>query len=535
MTYVSDVIKYEQDIEPYRVVQIYAGVGAGKNAWVAHLVESGKRVLLVTSRKATADAQANKLEGCRWINLDEIQKPEGNNAVVVTNAGIEKYIKYKYNKDDERTHLWKYFDVVVIDEAHSLAADATLSDAPFYTMTFVTQVYRESQCKIVLMTGTPDQLDKMLSESFKESPKFNFKDIYASCVHVFPKEVYFMGNKGLACQYLCRALQNGTRVVYFANTISSISGIIRDLQSYGLDEKYIGVAFSGSSKRANFSKRILDDMPRIQESLATKEKIPSDIRLFITTSKSKEGINILDDNIEFMAAESTDKCSLIQMAGRIRHGIKRLIVLYNAAQNEVDDLVNFEEELHKACLPFVNEITSRVREHERNRIIERIEEHFPYIRYNYFEGKFGKYLGKICAVRQILNDHEQLGKNIFCYDNYKSSPTELKQWFPDSEIVIKRTWSSEEQAANFKAELLDYMNKNQYLNVTFSKEKRESLFLAIKGMASKYESKAIGVSAQAKALNPILKKYGYEIIAKNKHWDQFFIREYIQQKRRKAK
>ena len=144
-------------------------------------------------------------------------------------------------------------------------------------------------------------------------------------------------------------------------------------------------------------------------------------------------------------------------------------------------------------------------------------------------------MGKICAVRQILNDHEQLGKNIFCYNNYKSSPTELKQWFPDSEIVIKRTWSSEEQAANFKAELLDYMNKNQYLNVTFSKEKRESLFLAIKGMASKYESKAIGVSAQAKALNPILKKYGYEIIAKNKHWDQFFIREYIQQKRRKAK
>ena len=385
------------------------------------------------------------------------------------------------------------------------------------------------------MTGTPDQLDKMLSESFKESPKFNFKDIYASCVHISPKEVYFMGNKGLACQYLCRALQNGTRVVYFANTISSISGIIRDLQSYGLDEKYIGVAFSGSSKRANFSKRILDDMPRIQESLATKEKIPSDIRLFITTSKSKEGINILDDNIEFMAAESTDKCSLIQKAGRIRHGIKRLIVLYNATQNEVDDLVNFEEELHKACLPFVNEITSRVREHEKKRIIERIEEHFPYIRYNYFEGKFGKYWGKICAVRQILNDHEQLGKNIFCYNNYKSSPAELKQWFPDSEIVIKRTWSSEEQVANFKAELLDYMNKNQYLNVIFSKEKRESLFLAIKGMASKYESKAIGVSAQAKALNPILKKYVYEIIAKNKHWDQFFIREYIQQKRRKAK
>ena len=94
------------------------------------------------------------------------------------------------------------------------------------------------------MTGTPDQLDKMLNESFKESPKFNFKDIYASCAHVFPKEVYFMGNKGLACQYLCRALQNGTRVVYFANTISSISGIIKDLQSRGIDDVYREVRHS---------------------------------------------------------------------------------------------------------------------------------------------------------------------------------------------------------------------------------------------------------------------------------------------------
>lgn len=138
MAYVSDMIEYERDIEPYRIVQIYAGVGAGKNAWVGSLVESGKRVLLITSRKATADAQANKLEGSRWIDLSKIQKLDGRfSAVVVTNAGIEQYIKRKYNEDDEQTHIWKYFDIIVIDEAHSLAADAQFSDAPFYTMTFI--------------------------------------------------------------------------------------------------------------------------------------------------------------------------------------------------------------------------------------------------------------------------------------------------------------------------------------------------------------------------------------------------------------
>lgn len=523
MTYVSDVIKYEQDIEPYRIIQIYAGVGAGKNAWVAKLVESGKRVLLVTSRKATADAQANKLEGCRWINLDEIQKPEGNNAVVVTNAGIEKYIKHKYNKDDEKTHLWKYFDIVVIDEAHSLAADAQFSDAPFYTMTFITKAYRESQCKIILMTGTPDQLDSMLNEAFKESPKYNFKNIYENCTRVYPEEVLFSGNKNLICQYLAGAINDNKRVIYFANTISGIAGIIKDLKSFKLNERYIGVAFSGSPKKEAIPKEILSGMSRIQESIAKSERIPDDIRLFITTSKCKEGINILDDNIEFMVVEANDKCSLIQMAGRARHGLKRLIVLYNAAQNEADELIQEEEILHKHCLPTINNDFKPQGWIENGQIIGRIETHFPYIRYDYFEKRFQIYLGKICGIKQILNDRVQMRKNISNYINYKKSPDDLKQWFPDSQIRIEPPWSKEAQVERFKAETVCYLKANGYTGRTITKEEKTQLRQAILRIASKYEMKTIGISPQAKNLSPLLKRVGYKIEEIGKHDGSKFV------------
>ena len=50
--YLSEVIDYQRDIEPYRIIQIYSGVGSGKNHWVKTLAEQGFNILLITSRKS---------------------------------------------------------------------------------------------------------------------------------------------------------------------------------------------------------------------------------------------------------------------------------------------------------------------------------------------------------------------------------------------------------------------------------------------------------------------------------------------------
>ena len=118
--YLSEVINYSTDIEPYTIIEIISGVGSGKNYWVETLAKQGKRILLITSRKITADAQAQKLNCNRWIDLEDwwlddtlMQSPP--HQVVVTNAGIEQFIKTRYKKDDEKTHIWKYFDLIILD------------------------------------------------------------------------------------------------------------------------------------------------------------------------------------------------------------------------------------------------------------------------------------------------------------------------------------------------------------------------------------------------------------------------------------
>ena len=126
------------------------------------------------------------------------------------------------------------------------------------------------------------------------------------------------------------AMENGSRMVYFANTVDGILRVLDEVKSYGLSEESIGVSFSNPQKRSKFSKEMLQKMEIIDKSLRENERIPDDIRLFITTSKNKEGINILNTDIGYVVSEAIDKSSLVQMAGRIRHGLFRLIVLYDA-------------------------------------------------------------------------------------------------------------------------------------------------------------------------------------------------------------
>ena len=57
-----EVIDFERDIKPYRLIRLYAGVGAGKNEWTEKLAEQGYSILVITSRANTATAQAKKLD-----------------------------------------------------------------------------------------------------------------------------------------------------------------------------------------------------------------------------------------------------------------------------------------------------------------------------------------------------------------------------------------------------------------------------------------------------------------------------------------
>lgn len=90
--YLSDAIDYKRDIEPNFFVQIFAGVGSGKNYLIESMIKGELKdcpkqtVLLITSRKAKVqetltqfrknDEESGSTEGssCAPLFLDENDK-----------------------------------------------------------------------------------------------------------------------------------------------------------------------------------------------------------------------------------------------------------------------------------------------------------------------------------------------------------------------------------------------------------------------------------------------------------------------------
>lgn len=62
LPHLSDAISYATDIAPYRYIQIYAGVGSGKNTFINRFVNGDPEkkipkmiVLVITSRRSKVD------------------------------------------------------------------------------------------------------------------------------------------------------------------------------------------------------------------------------------------------------------------------------------------------------------------------------------------------------------------------------------------------------------------------------------------------------------------------------------------------
>ena len=82
--------------------------------------------------------------------------------------------------------------------------------------------------------------------------------------------------------------------------------------------------------------------------------IPQEIQILLTTSVNREGININDDNIDEMCAESSEKTELIQMAGRVRKGVQELSVLYDVPRDYKPRWAAFERDINSECIESVN-------------------------------------------------------------------------------------------------------------------------------------------------------------------------------------
>mgnify|MGYP001355405133 CR=1 FL=1 len=445
--YLSDCIRYTTDIAPYPFIQIYSGVGSGKNTFVDALAKGyeesqpdgrmetlePKRVLCITSRRAKVDELKNAedvaygTQVLEYESLDYVEDldsyfaskrelscngiwgtiPIYQRSIACTNAAIERYLEKHYRADKAEDFLWNRFDIIVVDEAHAVVADASYQTAPYYVHSLINQTLKmnaagKTNCKVIVMTGSPQIL-----EDFRLPKNGHAIDLMDRCVRVEPKHV-LLADKAEVTEDMKQRLAAGEKVIYFANRVSTVLNLYRNaLQEY---RNEAAVSFSSDDeldKQEKETREILEKRDEIQAYIAENQKLPDDIRLFLTTSKNKEGINIKNADIKTMYIETHSQIDAIQMAGRVRAGLDQLYIVTDAVQNSAPESP-FEYELSgradlKASL---NALLAQkkedagiaegapwsVQEHEEIRsYIAYIQKKFPHFCYDYFADTFCLY------------------------------------------------------------------------------------------------------------------------------------------------
>lgn len=505
----SEVIDYDREIAPYPLSMIYSGIGSGKNTFAGHLMNGHKEynipkktVLLITSRKAKVvetlnedhidisriigdgqnsfddilmnaplDASAYR----RTVNLDQIfDTTIMQRSSAVTNAFIEKYHHHIYKPDDPATHLWNRFDVIIVDEVHSLVTDSTYQTAPYYVWSLVKEtVWRIHQamenekkpmeeqdpdifapvCKnIILMTGTPEAV-----KSIERNNAVHLVDKQSKCRNVAPKHLHFI-DRAQADKQIIEQLLAGKRLIYFTNKIIPVDTWAK---LYGIPREKIAMQFSDKAKLDQLKKQSADattsfnpetgqpetdyeKLMNVQAHLAKEKLIRSDIQFFATTSKNKEGININNKDIHHVYIESNCLTEIRQMAGRVREGAEHAYVIVDAPRHsQLDNPFDLDtaKMLCSFNLNWADKNRNRTRIHFADCMLAREMAHTPssdpskpheylnylrsqnpYLEFNYFQRKF-----QVNKLRKLGIDFEEQEQKSF--ENAISDASEIKRQF----------------------------------------------------------------------------------------------------------
>ncbi|MGN1007937.1 MAG: hypothetical protein ACI4PV_03240, partial [Butyricicoccus sp.] len=508
-------------------------VGAGKNYWVKSLTEKGHedkgyapngyKVLMITSRVATANAQAIKLEADtrfdfkRLINDDDWwgDEPPVQKVVCCTNSYIEWYAKNLYDPNDPKTHVWNMFDFIVLDEAHSMTSDATFSESPFHVQAFLRHAYRNSKkCRIIMMSGTPEAIT-WLYEGVTSQKSVKVINLYKKCRHLEPKCVTIRALDGLSERIIEKLLQ-GKRIIYFATTSDNMQCLVEDLKNGGIPLSDIGISYSDDPKKdEKFDGELVDKRKCIFESLSKREVLPADIKILISTSKNKEGININDPDIKDMIVESHQRDEVRQMAGRIREGLDNLVIIGDAKQHSSSGNSLFAAidkksiaSINKAVEMFWNKSKHKGRAEKADDISE-VEKRHRYVRYDHFAECFRFYRGRDKGDALARSDDTCFRSDIAAckeanYTGDFSGYDNLAAWFPDARTLIYPPCDLREAVVNL-------FNKEDVLNKQITKAERDILAEKIRNLIKTHSQSGTDISVKFKSLAPVLTKLGYRL------------------------
>jgi len=547
--YFSDVIDYDKHIKGKQLIEIVSGIGSGKTSWVRKLADmeiDGHKpsILFITSRKAVANAEVlkyNKSKAVRWINLETECERVGfgvkkQKLVYCTNGGIETFFKDRYNPNDESTFLWKLFDFIILDEAHSLATDAVFTRASFVVERFIKYAVHENpNCHVILMTGTHKPIDWIFGEKTLSDDRYAKWDFFSECRHVEPQEVW-IDTKANATKEMLRYLKSGSRIVYFASSVSRIKELRSELQKNGIKASAIGIGFAKSDKHNEmFSPDDIQAKKQLADYIAAHECLPDDIRVFLSTSQNKEGITISNEDIYYIFAESTSMCELRQMAGRVRNDkvsdqIKVFHVVYDNPYRFKPADVQYEFERDSHYLKHLYEGLLDLKDHNQGyaeQSIKDIEKAFENVKFDFlYKKKFVLYWGRINGLFEQLEDDTNLKYYVSMWNKpidvgdeyneniqmdvpqYKTGKALFQEWFPYSTVKLNSVKATKEQLhEQLRTDVSNYLTEHDMLDKPISSDIKDAFTDWLIDYLQKFDCKTADIAVPSgKVLGKKLKQ-----------------------------
>lgn len=346
----SEVLSVEEITESSeKKFCVISGVGSGKNYFVENKLRGHGNILYISSRRAKVnEILVNNLcgESINWANpIDDM--------VISTNYGIEELVKNKRCWKGMST-IAEHFSYIVVDEAHSLFTDATFTSSAFHLKAFIDYfVTNFPHIKIVLMTGTPEPIDKSYLKGYE------IIDKRAECINVLPSRIEIITKK--RAMQIIRAMKDNEKTIYFSNSASRLvkgdnsitNQLIKD-DVFFVNE----ICYCMSDEKARMYKSHLDKLDdkvkELREFVSENNKLPDECRILLTTATLKEGINIqyvnenTDEKVIKMAfCESHLLSDIQQFAGRVRDGLDVLYIIEDAKQHDISN-----EDMRKGALEY---------------------------------------------------------------------------------------------------------------------------------------------------------------------------------------
>ncbi len=520
------------------LVLITAGVGAGKNTWVQQCLtkelEGYDNILFITSRKLIKKQMLKDIH----FSDDFFECFNYRSNYVITHHSLKKFFKDYTSFQNLLNQQFKY---IVIDEVHSIIADAGYTDTAFYLYTLI-KYYISNGIRVICLSATTDKVIHFF-DMFKNFQHFDFTD---ECKNVKPKSIKVI-SKAKAFQLLSQA-NSQNKMIYMANSVTDIcnSYYKKLTKDFNVDTSSIGIIISDSrckvekSKTKNTKlKSCLNNMPSLVNYIVEQETLPENTNIILATSRIREGINIKDDNITAMFCEAHDIIDIAQFSGRYRGNVETLYIIHDTkAHYRKEDIENLELEynflssfelvniniyssilLYKSTgikTPYLNDknynyykssITSlpedlleqkisfletgnksekQISEFDQkyylkayNDFQKYIQQKYPLLEYNIILQKYELYLAKYYYIKEVYNN----------YINYKKDPvTYLKEFFQIDNIELDNSIdkiTSETKEENQKI-ILSYLQNNNYLNTILSKEKQNNILSDIQTLPDIY-------------------------------------------------